>query len=110
MIAGQADTFLGPFSPGPLTYGIAVTSSSSNTAFTPMRQVLVTNAGSTIAFVTFGTSSQTAAVPATGNSSNSVPILPGTARCFTPSIQGSNNIGAISSGTTTLYVTPGEGL
>lgn len=97
-----------PFQPGDgLTKNISVTSTSASVTLTisTHQTVLVTNTGTKTAFVKFGTGTVTAIASA------DVPIIAGTAQTFTVPI-GSNVVAAITAGTdtTTIYVTPGQGI
>lgn len=75
------------------------TSSSPNTGFNVMR---IANTGSVVAFVRWGIGAQTALT-------TDLPVLPGTVELFTKPLD-VNTVAAITaSGTTTLYITCGEG-
>ena|SRR5215472_12702308 len=65
-------------------------------------QILVTNAGTFIAFIRWGVGAQTALA-------TDLPILPGMAQSFSKGA--ADTIAAITASgtTTTLYITPGEG-
>lgn len=90
-----------PFTPA-TTVSLAVTNSSGNVAFgTGGQNVLLQNTGSVTAFIKFGNSTVTAAT-------TDFPLQAGWAFTFS---RGTNtNLAAItSSGSTTLYITTGEG-
>lgn len=97
------------FQPKPgATVSLAVIASSNNAAIdsggvAKARKWRVYNAGSAVAFVSFGGSDVTAST-ATGT-----PIPPGAVEVFQPS--GATHIAGITaSGSTSLYITPGEGI
>lgn len=74
----------------------------------PSTDVLITNAGSTTAFVTFGTTSPTAVIPTNGTPANGICILAGQTVVFCKG--DATYIAAITaSSTTTLYAYQGYG-
>lgn len=101
-----------PFSPSPSgTVTLAVTSVTGNIALPTAvgdGPVAVTSAvGSTICFISFGSSSITATAP--NGTSGSYPILPGTTQVLDRG--NATNVAAITaSSTATLYFTTGQGV
>lgn len=76
--------------------------------------VMITNNGSTIAFVNFGIASVgpvTAQAPATTGTSNATPVLPGITMVLSKDefVSGADTCAAFSTGTPTLYFTAGMG-
>ncbi len=109
MIPGQADNYGFSFQPTGNTMLIAVTNTSADNTFTYTRQVLITNAGTNMAFISFGATTQTTVIPVAGTPANGIPVLPGTQVSYTLPLN-ATHIGALTaSSTTTLYVTGGEG-
>lgn len=110
MFLGQADSFGYAFNAQGNTIAAAVASSSQDFPITQSMQQIVTNIGTVTAFVSFGAASQTTVIPTgTGSSgANGIPVMPGVSVPFTT--LNAMHMGAITaSGTTTLYVTPGQG-
>lgn len=93
-----------PNSAGTVTVAATATSGSTRVALVGSgSNLLVQNAGTSVAFFEVGTSSGTAAV-ATG-----LPIQPGMALTLRRDPQATHAIAITSSGTATVYVTTGEG-
>lgn len=75
----------------------------------------VTNIGSYPVFLGFGSDATTAtanaAIPTTGTPTNTAPLLPTATEVFNPAC-GSNVwvTASTASGTSTIYITPGEGM
>jgi len=93
------------FTPCGSTASIAATAASASATLSAPQvfasQMMVTNAGSTAAYMRWGAGSQTAQITDT-------PILPGS--CQVLSKGAADTVAAITgAGTTTLYVSPGEG-
>lgn len=93
------------------TVALAVTGTTANVALAlnGAISVAVTNAGTAIAFVKLGASGITAAVPTgVGASAGDYPVLPGCQVMLDRG--GATTLAAITAGgTTTLYVTTGDG-
>lgn len=115
-----------PFSAQAITLKISVTATASSSGALPAigNVIRVVNDGTATAFISVGTGSQTATVPATSSPvATCTPILPGEDTVFSiqkPEATASGtgtftaptalNISAITAGgTTTLYVSVGEG-
>ena len=105
------------FQPMRNTSTLAVTSTSANTAVTaisPVNQFLIANTGNVAAFLNISTSSSVAAVIPTAGSPAAGFCIPAGALKVVSSIQSSPTqtmyVAAIASASTTLYITPGEGL
>ena len=91
------------FAPGTATVNLAVSTVSANVALNPNASaVRVANTGATMAFIQFGDSSVTASLTA------SMPLPAGAVETFTKG--SAAYVAAISTGTTTLYFTAGEGM
>lgn len=100
---------LTPFTPSN-TIAITVAATTATVAIPTPRgnQVLIDSlAGNAIAYVAFGISSVTAAVP-TGTKQLVVPILPGQSRMFTVNPD-FTHIATIGTAANTLYVMSGDG-
>ena len=101
------------------TVPLSATATSSNVAFSlpssiANYDVMVTNAGPSIAFVTFGTSSATTAtLPGTNGTNNATPVLAGAIYNFSKNTDAvkSSYCAAIcpSGGTATVYFTSIQG-
>jgi hypothetical protein len=112
MIQQQADMYIGTFCPelGNNSYAMTlVANTSQNLPFVPQKQVLVTVLGSTAAFIQFDPNPVTVVVPTSSTPTNGICVLGNTTQSFTPPA-GASNMGAISSGTPTIYLTVGEGI
>jgi hypothetical protein len=100
------------FLPQGNTTVIAVTTTAS-TGQQPsdgnIQGVLITNIGTVTAFVAFGGSDVSAAIPTTSTPGSGFPILPNTAQTF--SVRPDFYVSAVTSaGTCSLYATPGAGV
>ena len=85
----------------------AIQFKAPGTSIATLRRVRVFNGGTVPAFVEFGGSAVTASVPS-GSTGGGVPVAPGSIEMFTAA--GADYVAAItSSGSATLYLTPGEG-
>ena len=94
-----------PFVPSGDTVSISVTSSTGSTSVSTTgssESVLLTNAGGTLCFVVFGTTSATATTAG-------IPVLPGAAVIVSRTGSQDKVAASTASGTTTLYITPGYG-
>lgn len=103
---------LQPFAPYAAgTQALAVTNSSGRIALPAnTRQVMLTTiANDAIIFVEFGGSSVTAVVPS-GGTLGGTPVNGGDAQMFSVPPNATYVAAITSSGTATLYITPGEGL
>ncbi len=109
MIPGQQDNYGFAFNPIGNTMCIAVTNTSADNTFTFTRQVIITNSGTNVAFISFGTTPQTTVIPVAGTPANGMPILPGTQVSFTLPLNATHMGALTASSTTTLYATGGEG-
>jgi hypothetical protein len=105
--------YISPFAPGSTagTSLLAVTTTSARvaakTSATYVKRIRIYNAGSVDAFVEFGDATVTATVPV-GGTPGSMPVPAGAVEVLTCA---QSDVAAIcASGTTTLYITPGEGI
>lgn len=104
-----------PFSAQSKTLKVSVTTSASTSGALPGvagNSLRVVNEGPNTAFISIGTTSQTATVPATSSPvATCTPVLPGSDVVFTVPADAVQNISAITAtGTATLYVSVGEGI
>jgi hypothetical protein len=103
---------LQPFAPhAAATKALAVSNSSGNVALPEnTRQVMLTTIlNDSVIFVEFGGSSVTAVVPS-GSTLGGTPINGGDAQMFSVPLNATYVAAITSTGTATLYITPGEGL
>ena len=92
-----------PFAPGATATINATTTSASASVNANVTTLEVQNAGSAAAFIRVGTGAQTAVA-------TDYPILAGQSKLITKAI-GADTVAAITgTGTTTIYVTSGEGI
>lgn len=99
------------FAPSGNGSALAVTTSSARVDYNGgigARHVRIHNAGSVTAFVSLGGSAAAATVPTGSQNGTAFPVPAGAVEVLA---SGQSYVAAItSSGSTTLYITPGEGL
>src|ERR1700759_5654726 len=113
MIPNQADQWGFAFAPSTVTNGgnsycVSATASTSDTPIVYSKQYLMQNRGTADVFFAFGTSAVTVVIPTAGSPANGICLPHGTQTFTLP--PGTSHVGFISStGTQTVYLTPGEG-
>lgn len=108
MIPNQADLFGCAFAPNGNSYCVSATTSSSDTQIVYSKQYLLQNRGTADVFFSFGSTTQTTVIPVANTPANGICLPPGTQIFTLP--PGANHVGFIStSGTQSIYLTPGEG-
>lgn len=102
-----------PFHANAATIKIAASTASTNMAINnngAAPQALVSNLAAAWAFVTFGSSTVQATFPTTDTAQAGYLVPPNTALAVTPATNSTYMAAALSSGTGSVFATPGEGM